>query len=83
MKTATKIRVIVAQLWIWLIFAIVYSIMELHEPGKHFGKNFNPAYFSAVTQTTLGSRTDPKTNVAQFVVVLHIAVASIVAVMIV
>jgi len=83
MKTATKARVIVAQLWIWLLFCVVYAIMNRIEPDKHFGKNFNPAYFAAVTQTTLGSKTDPRTMTAQFVVVCHVVSASIVAVAIV
>jgi len=83
MKTDTKVRLVAAQLWIWLVFAVVYSIMDLLEPGKHFSpKDFNPAYFSAVTQTTLGGG-EPRTTVAQFVIVCHISIASIAAVVLV
>jgi len=80
MEKAKKLRVIAAQLWIWVVFAVIYMVMDLVEPGKHFGRPFNAAYYAAVTQTTLGSKTDPQTNVAQFVVVCHVAVASIIAV---
>jgi hypothetical protein len=76
MNTNSKIRLIAVQMWLWLIFAMLYRSLDRHEPGKHFGTSFNAAYFAAMNQT-LGSNEDPLSPEGKFLVVCHVTLASV------
>jgi uncharacterized membrane protein len=57
---------------IFVVFTTLYWLMDSKEPGKHFGSNFDPVYFSIITHTTIGfGDISPKTTAARRVTSAH------------
>lgn len=57
---------------VFVMFTVIYWIMDTMRPGIHFGDSFDPVYFSVITHTTIGfGDISPKTTVARYITSLH------------
>lgn len=57
---------------IFMVFTVIYWLMEQQQPGHHFGSDFDPLYFSIITHTTIGfGDIHPTSKTARYVTALH------------
>lgn len=77
MLPQNKALLVASQIIIWVTFTLLYAFMDAYDPGVHFGDDFNPPYFSTITQLTIGfGDIAPKTMLARALVSIHAIVSS-------
>jgi hypothetical protein len=81
MRLENKAMLLASQGIIWLVFTMIYYVMEMQSPGEHFGDDFSAPYFATITQTTVGfGDITPKTYTSRMIVSLHVTCASLAAI---
>jgi len=84
MLTENKFLLLAGQVSIWVVFTIVYALIEYTSPGVHFGDDFNAPYFSTITQLTIGfGDIAPKTTSARLLVSAHAVLSSFSAILLI
>jgi len=82
MLTENKLLLLASQVIIWVVFTIVYTLIDYTSPGIHFGDDFNAPYFSTITQLTIGfGDIAPKTTTARLLVSAHAVLSSFSAIL--